>query len=352
MKMCRSLAAAGHETHLVVATDDINDCQLDGVFIHPVGRAKNRFERMMRTVHDVFAKGMSLDGDVYHFHDPECLLSAYRFRKRKPFVYDIHENYRSQLLVRQWIPDMIRKPIAFLAGLMEDRLAPACAGVIVVSSDEFIRLAEYSKKELIVNYPLLDELVQRQRNPVPGRFVYLGSVDAVRGVKEMVQAVGLANTGSSLGLAGRFSPQSLRDECALLLGWDRVHEAGFLNRDGVRGFLSQAVCGLALLHARDGYGVIQPTKLFEYMAAGLPIIASDFSLCRKIVSEAQCGLLVDPHNPMAIAGAMNWIMEHPEEAEGMGRNGRKAVEGKYNWEAELPKLLRFYETVLNDWKRK
>jgi glycosyltransferase involved in cell wall biosynthesis len=84
------------------------------------------------------------------------------------------------------------------------------------------------------------------------------------------------------------------------------------------------------------------------MAAGLPVIASDFPLWREIVEEAGCGLLVDPKDPQAIADAMQWILDHPEEAAEMGRRGRAAVEARYNWEAESAKLVSLYRRLLSD----
>jgi hypothetical protein len=88
--------------------------------------------------------------------------------------------------------------------------------------------------------------------------------------------------------------------------------------------------------------------MFEYMAAGLPVIASDFPLWRQIVDGAGCGLLVDPLDPVAIADAMQWILEHPAGAEAMGRRGRQAVEEKYNWEREAEKLIGLYERLMRD----
>jgi hypothetical protein len=86
--------------------------------------------------------------------------------------------------------------------------------------------------------------------------------------------------------------------------------------------------------------------MFEYMAAGLPVIASDFSLWREIVDGSGCGLLVDPMDPEAIAEAMQWILEHPAESEAMGRRGRQAVKERYNWEQEAKKLIRLYRRLL------
>jgi glycosyltransferase involved in cell wall biosynthesis len=90
----------------------------------------------------------------------------------------------------------------------------------------------------------------------------------------------------------------------------------------------------------------QPNKLFEYMSAGLPVIASDFPLWRQIVAGASCGLLVDPLNPDAIATAMRWILDNPDEAQQMGANGRQAVQDRYNWAQESSRLVQMYRHLL------
>jgi glycosyltransferase involved in cell wall biosynthesis len=89
-----------------------------------------------------------------------------------------------------------------------------------------------------------------------------------------------------------------------------------------------------------------PTKLFEYMALGLPVIASHFPMWREVVEGNECGLCVDPADPRAIAAAMTWLAEHPAEAAAMGERGRAAVLATYNWEAEGERLMQAYERLL------
>jgi glycosyltransferase involved in cell wall biosynthesis len=79
------------------------------------------------------------------------------------------------------------------------------------------------------------------------------------------------------------------------------------------------------------------------MAAGLPVVASDFPLWRKLIASAGCGLIADPLNVEAVAGAVRYLLEHPDEAEAMGRRGADAVRTHYHWEREGQKLLDLYD---------
>ncbi|MGQ9498496.1 MAG: glycosyltransferase, partial [Desulfotomaculales bacterium] len=166
-------------------------------------------------------------------------------------------------------------------------------------------------------------------------------------IREMVTAMTLLPEalGVRLVLAGKFVPPFLEDEVRQLPGWERVDFRGWQDRAAVARLLGEARAGLVVLYPEPNYVEAQPNKLFEYMSAGLPVIASDFPLWRDIVEEAGCGLLVDPLDPAAIAQAIQWILEHPKEAEAMGRRGQKAVFDRYNWDTEAAKLLAFYRRL-------
>jgi hypothetical protein len=128
-------------------------------------------------------------------------------------------------------------------------------------------------------------------------------------------------------------------------GWPQVANLGQLNRSDVAKTLARCKIGLVTLFPTPNYVDALPVKLFEYMAAGIPVIASDFPLWRQIVEEAQCGLLVDPQDATAIAHAINHLLTHDDEARQMGLNGQQAVLNRYHWDFEAQKLLALYRQL-------
>jgi len=110
--------------------------------------------------------------------------------------------------------------------------------------------------------------------------------------------------------------------------------------------MGQSRCGLVVMHDTPSHREALPVKLFEYMSAGLPVIASSIPKWQSIVEEHRCGLVVDPLDIDEIAAAIEWIFEHPEEAEAMGERGREAVEDQFQWSSQGEKLISFYDKIL------
>ncbi len=153
----------------------------------------------------------------------------------------------------------------------------------------------------------------------------------------------MGHTNATLLLAGKFIPESLRNETTKLAGWEQVNEFGHVSREEVQQILARGMAGLVTLHPIINYKDALPVKMFEYMAAGIPVIASDFPLWREIVEGNECGICVDPLDEKQIAEAIQYLVDHPEEAKRMGDNGRRAIEQKYSWEMEAKKLIAMYE---------
>lgn len=120
---------------------------------------------------------------------------------------------------------------------------------------------------------------------------------------------------------------------------------GKINRKEVNELYGKARAGIVIYQPAANHIESQPIKMFEFMAAGLPVVASNFPLWREIIEGNKCGLSVDPQNAEAVRNACMELLNNPENAQVMGRNGKKAVDAKYNWTNEEKKLLELYESI-------
>jgi glycosyltransferase involved in cell wall biosynthesis len=128
---------------------------------------------------------------------------------------------------------------------------------------------------------------------------YIGGIERIRGIAELVAA--LEHTDSSLILAGKFSNPALEEEMKQQAGWKKVDFRGFQDRKGVNLAMQQSFAGMVTSYPTINYLDALPVKMFEYMAAGLAVIASDFPYWKSIIENSDCGICVNPLDAKAIA---------------------------------------------------
>jgi hypothetical protein len=332
---------------LVVADGRGNELS-EGVAIVDVGRPMGRFDRMMRGAWRVLESAVALDADIYHFHDPELLLAGLRLKRLgKKVIFDSHEDVPRQIHSKTWIPGVLRGWVADLVERLENFVARRLDAIIAATPhirDRFLRLNVRSVD--INNFPLPHEL----SSPVPWenrrpQVCYVGGISRARGAMGMVAA--LEYTGSRLILAGNFMEAGLEETLQGMPGWHRVDYLGFLKRDAIQRVLAESKAGLVVLEPTRAYWDSLPVKMFEYMSAGLPVIASNFPLWKEIVEGNGCGLCIDPANLVGIGKAIDYILNNDSEARRMGENGRRAVLERYHWEREEDKLLKLYRELVD-----
>ena len=350
-KECCSLAQAGYEV-VLVATHEKDEVR-DGIRIHSIPKPRNRRERMVVTTFQVLRAALRERGALYHFHDPELIPVGVALKiLGMRVIYDVHEDLPRQIREKLWIPSILRRLMGRTIAILEWSVARIFDAIVTVTPHIASRFPEH-KTEIVRNYPILGELAIPKPTPFKDRpplVAYVGGIAEIRGIREMVQAMGKLpeHPDACLMLAGMFDSQALEDEVKTLPGWERVDYRGWQNRDQVAKMFDQARVGLVVLHPVINYLTAYPVKLFEYMAASLPVIASDFPVYREMVAGANCGLLVDPMDPDAISEALRWLLEHPAEAQAMGERGREAVLRQYNWNAEKEILLDLYRRLLKE----
>lgn len=345
MKQCRTLASHGHEVTLVVA-DGKGDEARDGVAIADAGQLAGRLRRIFGTTRRVLRKAIALDADIYQLHDPELIPAGLRLKRLgKTVVFDSHEDVPRQILGKPYLGPLGRQACSRSFALLQGYACRRFDGLIAATPsirDELLALNPNTVD--INNFPVVGELdtVDGQDAAKQLEVCYVGGIAAIRGIRELVAAAELLHSPARINLAGRFSEPAVAAEVKARRGWARVNEHGFLDRAGVRDVMQRSVAGVVTFHPLPNHLDALPTKMFEYMASGIPVIASDFPLWRDIIEGNDCGVCVDPLDSAAIAAAIDQLVLNPAKARRQGQNGRRAVLETYNWAAQATRLIDFY----------
>lgn len=341
------MAVKGHKVTLIVADSLGKSCQ-DGVHILDAGAAHSRLHRMMRSTANVKALAMSLSADIYVLHDPELIPAGIHLKKMgRKVVFDSHEDVPTQLRGKPYLGRISAECISRSYQTYERHACRQFDGVVGATPfirDKFQKINHGTID--INNYPILNEFNEvRPWSDKLMQVCYVGNIAAMRGIRELVQSCSHLHTPTTLALAGVFETPALASELASDPGWRRVRAHGHLDRSGVSALMARSVAGLVTLHPQANYLESLPVKMFEYMAAGIPVIASNFPFWRTIIEAEACGICVDPLRPAEIAAAVDYIVAHPGMARQMGANGRRAVTEKFNWGNESQKMMDFYEAL-------
>jgi glycosyltransferase involved in cell wall biosynthesis len=354
-KECRSLARAGYDVTLLSRVEQTHE--EDGVRFVPLSLKRDGMLAFwfLRSIWAVWRAARKLDADIIHFHEPQVIPAVMLLKRRNvKLVYDVHEDAPRAVAVtlrnlrKRWLSPFAVAVYSFL-----ETLARRWCDRFICISNSIARRFPASRTVVIHNYPLMEEVQNigeaTPMNARPRQVAYAGGLTPSRGVEQMIDAIAVAVAGSSsdlkLSLAGRFGPPSFEDAMRQREGWQHVNCPGQLPREDMLSMYANSRAGLLLFLPLPNQYDAMPNKLFEYMAAGLPVIASDFPHWREIIEGTQCGVVADPEDPQAIARAIREIVDDPETAQAMGRRGREKVLAEYNWSMENEKLLQLYRSL-------
>jgi len=347
-KECMTLQKNGYDTFWIVA-DGLGDEVKNGVSIIDVGSSTNRFSRIFSSTIKVFSRARKLNADIYHFHDPELAPICLLFRlMSKPVIFDVHENVAEQIKDKQWLSPTFARFLSFLFMLLNKVFTRFYN--IIIAEYSYATLYENKKSknkfEVILNFPEVQFLEKFKNIKRKGHeFFYIGVVSNDRGLEVILDALNILDSKNfdfKMHFVGRLFDEVDWVKYASIK--DKVIFYGRKSLDEGYAISSQCIAGLAVLKPIGNYVGSYPTKVFEYMAIGLPTITSNFALYKQIVEENKVGWCVDPYSPEDLAEIMISILESNSLEE--VSNFALSASEKYSWQTESVKLLNMYESIL------
>jgi glycosyltransferase involved in cell wall biosynthesis len=289
--------------------------------------------------------------DVIHAHDLDTLpvgWLAAKLRRRK-LIFDAHEpNYYAYWPRWQY-------PMVIAARMLETLLARGADHVIVTNPFQHDRYSRMGVRNvtIVANYPTASMVVASSPPPLdPSGEIVLGRVGAVyedTGIEETVDAVRLLQADGyniKLLLAGRVI-DSYQERLAHLLQplAGKVEVTGAFSHDQIASIYRRFHISVQPYRPTAWFRDITPTKFFESMAHGVPVIVTDIGGIGEIVREVGCGLVLPAVTPEAISEAVKHLVKAPQALHTMAERGMAAVRQTYNWEQMVLRLRDVYESL-------
>lgn len=347
LREAATAAAAGYEVH-VIANEHRVALPATGVTVHGLAPLGGRIRRMTFGSVRAIVTGLRVRPDVMHLHDPELVWAIKPLQLLgKRVVYDAHEDLPTQALSKEYLG---RRAARVAAGVARFVIKLAAGADRVVAATETIAGTFPPQTTVLVrNFPTMR--LGAAPTPImarPQAVAYLGVMGPSRGSDVMIDSFSDVNFPDKWKavIAGPATDDAYMQQLRNRPGWrDKVDYRGFLSTDAARDLLDECRVGIVTLKRTPAYLDSLPTKMFEYFAAGVPAIASDFPLWRAIIERYDCGLLVDETSAQSIAAAVAKYAAEPALLARHSENALKASRDHLNWNREGGKLLDVYNDL-------
>jgi glycosyltransferase involved in cell wall biosynthesis len=324
-------------------------------WIVPLYKSSSKLGRL-RTHFSLIVRLQGVRADLYLLHDPELLpLGIVMSALGKKVVWDMHEDTYNDIFTKSYLAPVIRRLVAWVYLLMQSLAYRVLKGFILAEDLYGNYFVGSTKTRVVHNYPLLDRLSEvGEVVKQPNSLVYIGSIGTNRGVYQLLETVAKLRAripAVRLILIGPFTDRALEEKVRRLIRERRI-EGNVEIRGPVKNLeaypiVARCMVGLALLLPEPNYTKSLPTKMFEYMALGLPVVVSDFPLWKGIVERDEAGFALDPRDTDAVAEKIHSILTDEGRYSTLSRNARKAA-SRYSWETESAALLLFVSGLLTE----
>lgn len=296
---------------------------------------------------------LSLNADIYQIHDITLLEVGKKIKnKGKHLIFDCHENYLDS--VPENLGAKTKLPKSVFKILLEryfKKVVSKFDAVFTVSPNMVEALKRFNDNTYMVsNFPSVKNFVLPNALHKENFFIFQGTVYSISNQGSIVKALSLLDSDVRYKVIGTLFDEQRKE----IMDNDvkgRVDTIGWMKKEKLNEIMQKAICGIVILDYSSSCcyaeGQLGSNKIFEYMLCGLPVICTDFKLWKEmIIDKYHCGICVKPGNVEQIKSAMQWILEHPEEAIKMGQRGREAIFTEFNWEKGLDGYFSYYKRIL------
>lgn len=309
---------------------------------------------MTSTVLSVLNRALRQPADVYHFHDPELIPIGLLLRALgKKVIYDMHEDVTGQIRDKAWLPTWSRAGIARTYSALQAFAGRHFSALITANDEIAAHAAGLNERTVTIgNFPRMEDIPSdpefTTERYAKSQVVDFGGIGRRTCTPSVVQALSLLpqDCPARLLLAGSIESGSSITNVMQSPGWERVDFLGKLTRSQTLSALMNASVALVLFSRNRNHLGVGSNRLFEAMAAGVPVLTSNFPKWRELIESIGCGLTVDPDDPQAIAEALEYLCSNPTVCREMGQRGHDAVRTGLNWDREKVKLLSLYASLL------
>jgi len=353
-KEALALVQAGFKVTLIAPYEKPKDLK-NKIKIIGLPKYKSRILRPLNHLR-IIALALKEKADIYHFHDPELMGVGIilKYLTRKPVIYDVHESYPDMILIKPWISQKLRRIVSELVRFSEMVTARVIKNIITADPETKKFFDQYTQNtEVIYNFAKLEFFPKIERKEVksPITLIHVGAMLEERGIWVILKAIAvLKNYPITLILVGKMQRRGLREEIIKFIKnhklQDKIKLIGQIPFTKVPEYLRKADIGLVALQDVIKFRKNICTKIFEYMASGLPIVASNVASTRPFVKELKNGILFRTDDFHDLARAIKELIATPENIIQMGRKGRRLFEEKYNWRNEQKKLIDYYKKLV------
>jgi glycosyltransferase involved in cell wall biosynthesis len=348
----RSLARAGWDV-TVIGRDPGPRAVVDGVRIVPLPARRGLGRGLLQA--QALRLALAVRADVTQVGEVELLPTALVLKRTaRPVVYDCREDYPAYMRQKAWLPRRIRPAVAFAVDRLERLAARRLDAIITADEGTASRLRRHGGRIAVVhNFPRRDWITPAAADaPRAHDVLYHGSLPPYHLAELATVARLLARRMPSARWTIVGDPDSAPARDAFVR---EVAAAGLAHRVALRPRVAFTDVPALLRAARTAVVPLPdlakfrrnlPMKLFEYMAAGVPAVASDLPPIRALLGDSGGAVLVPPGDHGAFADALAGLLRDPAAAAAQARRGRAVMEARLTWEHEEPRLVRLYAALL------